>query len=52
MVEGNSAEHNLELDGDMDLMTVKVLLEDEVGIPMEDQILVRYEVVCHVQCMA
>lgn len=44
MVEGNSAEHNLELDGEMDLMTVKVLLEDEVKIPMEDQVLVRYAI--------
>lgn len=42
ITEGVGAEHNLELSGDMDLMTLKVLLEDESQIPMDEQILVRY----------
>ena len=43
IAEGSiAAEHNLELSGDMDLTTLKVLLEDESQIPMDEQMLARY----------
>jgi hypothetical protein len=49
ILEGAAAEHNLELDGETELTTLKVLLEDETGIPMDEQVLVRYTFTCSTQ---
>jgi hypothetical protein len=46
ILEGAAAEHNLELDGETELTTLKILLEDETGIPMDEQVLVRCAFTC------